>query len=146
MFNRALLPLTLVLTAFTLIAPVQAETSPRVTVLATAQLFNLGNAQVGEARLEGEGTHRYLHVLGAANVAGTALELMLSESKAALKLGDHSGPGAKAVRAGLLEKAEVRFELPATLNVGTLNTVWVWCKAVKLPAARGLWVFEGTVK
>jgi len=118
----------------------------KITVLATAQLFNLGKARVGEARLEQQGTHRYLHVTGAENVAGTALELLLSESVAALKVGDHSGPGTRAVRAGLLEKAEVRLELSPPLNLSNLHTVWVWCPAVKLPAARGIWTLTPTVK
>jgi len=142
MLERNLLPFSATLTALVLFAPIQAqsETKPKITVLATAQLFNLGKARVGEARLEREGTQRYLRVTGARNVAGTALELLLSGSGAALKVGDHGGPGAKAVRAGLLEKAEVRLELPPTLNLFSLHTVWVWCPAVKLPAARGLWM------
>jgi len=142
------LPFLALLTACALLTPVQAqtETQPRIRVLATAPLFNLGQARVGEARLEQEGTRRYLHVTGAGNVAGTALELLLSDSKTALELGDHRGPGPRAVWAGLIEQAEVRLELPLALNLATLNTVWVWCPAVKLPAARGRWTLTPAVK
>ncbi|WP_425148579.1 hypothetical protein [Deinococcus sp.] len=111
-----------------------------LTVLARAPLLDLEGATVGQVTLERQAGRSFLHVRDAGKAAGATLELLLSASRSPLKAGDHGGPGPSFVRAGLFNRSEVRYTLPDALDLTRFQTVWVWCPAVKLPAARALLV------
>ena len=128
---------TLLMTAVLLASSgVVARTGPAVSVVSSGTLRDLSGATVGQVSIERQGGRAYVHVTDAGKAAGATLELLVSTSPRTLNAGDHTGPGTGAVRAGLIEQAEVRSALPASVNPGSLRSVWVWCRSVRLPAAR----------
>lgn len=128
---------TLLLTAVLLASSgVLARTGPAVSVVSSGTLRDLSGAAVGQVSIERQGETTYVRVVEAGRAAGATLELLVSPSSRALKSGDHGGPGQDAVRAGLIEQAQVRYALPASVRPGKLRSVWVWCSSVRLPSAQ----------
>ena len=129
-----ILPRMLIVAA-ALTLPAAAQRVPAVTVVSSGTLSDLSGAGVGQVSIEQQGGQVYLHVTGAARAAGTTLEVLVSDSQRPLKAGDHTGPGQSAVRAGLIERSEVRYRLPASVNPGSLRSVWIWCHSVRAASA-----------
>jgi len=113
-----------------------AQTRPAVAVMSSGSLSDLDGAGVGQVSIEQQSGKVYLHVTGAAKAAGATLEVLVSDSQRPLLAGDHTGPGQQAVQVGLIERAEVRDRLPASVKPGRLRSVWVWCRSVRAPSAR----------
>jgi hypothetical protein len=126
------------LTAAVLLACSGLATQAKSTVntVESGTLRDLSGANIGQVSLERQGDWAHLHVTDAGKAAGKALELLVSTSARELKVGDHAGPGQNAMRAGLIERAEVRYRLLASVRPGSLRSVWVWCHSVRLPSAR----------
>ena len=126
----------IVAAAMTLPASAHAHRVPAVTVVSSGALRDLNGAEVGRVSIEQQGGQVYLHVTGAAKAVGATLEVLVSDSQRSLIAGDHTGPGPQAVQAGLIERSEVRYRLPASVRPGSLRSVWIWCPSVRAASAR----------
>ena len=124
-----------VLSALAVCASAAGTPGQATTLLASGVLIDLDGRAVGQLRLEQRGSAHVLQLTGA---AGAHLEVLLSPSRRALRAGDHGGPGVQAVRVGVLNGADLRLPLPASLRLRSFQTVWVWCASVRLASARAL--------
>jgi len=135
--------LRLLLVAVLSLSFTTARAVSHVTVVSSGSLINLEGIRVGQVSIEQQGAQVYLHVTGAARAAGATLEVLVSDSQRSLQAGDHTGPGLRAIRAGRIERGEVRYLLPPSVEASNPQSVWIWCRSVRLPSARATLKLNG---